>query len=45
VQDLGHDHPKTTKVLLDIATRHTYGEEAVEVVFIQGKEKLAPISS
>jgi hypothetical protein len=29
VHELSHDQPKTMKELLDIATRHTSGEEAV----------------
>jgi hypothetical protein len=33
VHELGREHPKTTKVLLDIATRHTLGEESVGATF------------
>jgi hypothetical protein len=35
VHELGHEQPKPTKELLDIATRHVSGEEAVGAVFIQ----------
>jgi hypothetical protein len=36
VHELGYEQPKTTKELLDIATRHASGEEAVGVAFILG---------
>jgi hypothetical protein len=36
VHELDHDQPKTTKELLDIATHHAFGEEAIGAVFIQG---------
>jgi hypothetical protein len=42
VHELGHEQPKTTKELLDIATRHTSGEEAVGAIFVQGNGKVAP---
>jgi hypothetical protein len=35
VHELGLEQPKTTKELLDIATRQASGEEAVEGVFVQ----------
>jgi hypothetical protein len=39
VHELGHEQPKTTNELLDIATRHAFGEEEVETVFIQSSRK------
>jgi hypothetical protein len=42
VHELGHDQPKTTKELLNIATRHAFGEEAVRAIFIQSSGKAAP---
>jgi hypothetical protein len=39
VHKLDHDQPKTTKQLLDIATRHTSGEEVIGAVFVQGDGK------
>jgi hypothetical protein len=39
VHELGHEQPKPTKELLDIATRHVSGEEAVGAVFIQSGGK------
>jgi hypothetical protein len=33
VHELSHEQPKTTKELLDIATRHASGEEAVGTTF------------
>jgi hypothetical protein len=33
VHELSREQQKTTKVLLDIATRYTLGEEAVEAAF------------
>jgi hypothetical protein len=33
VHELSHEQPKTTKELLDIATRHASGEEAIEAAF------------
>jgi hypothetical protein len=41
VHELGPEQPKTTKELLDIATRHNSGREAVEAPFILGNEKAA----
>jgi hypothetical protein len=38
------DQPKTTKELLDITTRHTYGEEAVRAIFVQNDRKATPNS-
>jgi hypothetical protein len=38
VHELGHEQPKTTKELLNIATRHASGKEAV---FVQNSEKAA----
>jgi hypothetical protein len=34
VHELERDQPKTMKELLNIATRHTFGEEVVGAVFI-----------
>jgi hypothetical protein len=45
VHELGHDQPKTTKVILDIATWHTSSEEAVEAIFVQGDGKMTPDGS
>jgi hypothetical protein len=39
VYELGHEQPKTTKELLDIATRHTSGKEAVGAALVQGGSK------
>ena len=41
VQKLGHKGPQTTKELLDIATSHALGEEAVGAIFdrLKGKAK------
>jgi hypothetical protein len=39
VHELGHDQPKATKELLDIAAS---GEEAFRVIFVQGDGKAAP---
>jgi hypothetical protein len=44
VHELSRDQPKTTKELLDIATRHASGKEAVVAIFVQGDEKAAPNS-
>jgi hypothetical protein len=44
VHELRCDQPKTTKELLDIATRHASSEEAVRAIFIQGYGKAAPNS-
>jgi hypothetical protein len=44
MHDLRREQPKTTKELLDIATRHASGKEAVGAVFIQSSEKAAPAS-
>jgi hypothetical protein len=41
VNELGQEHPKTTKELLDITTRHASGEEAVGTTFILGNAKAA----
>jgi hypothetical protein len=32
--ELSHDQPRTTKELLNIAIRHTSGEEVVRAIFI-----------
>jgi hypothetical protein len=45
VHELGHEQPKTTNELLDIATRHAFGEEEVGTVFIQSNRKAAPSGS
>jgi hypothetical protein len=45
VQELTRDQPNTTKELLDIATRHASGEEAVGAAFVLGNGKMAPCSS
>jgi hypothetical protein len=45
VHELGRDQPNTTKKLLDIATRHASGEEAVQVAFALGSEKTVPDDS
>jgi hypothetical protein len=42
VHELGHKKPKTTKELLDIATRHAFDEEAVGAIFIQNSRKVDP---
>jgi hypothetical protein len=42
VNELGCFQPKTTNELLNIATRHTSGEEAVGAIFIQGYGRMAP---
>jgi hypothetical protein len=34
VHELGQDQPKTTKKLLNIATRHASGEEVVGAIFV-----------
>jgi hypothetical protein len=36
VHELGREWPKTTKELLDIATRHASVEEAVGAAFVLG---------
>jgi hypothetical protein len=41
VHEIGHEQPKTTRELLNIATRHTSGEEAVEAIFLQSSRKAA----
>jgi hypothetical protein len=41
VYELGREQQKTTKELLDIATRHAYSEEAVGATFILGNAKAA----
>jgi hypothetical protein len=42
VRELRRDQPKTTKKLVDIATRHASSEEAVRVVFIQSDGRAVP---
>jgi hypothetical protein len=42
VHVLGLYQPKTTKELLDIATWHASGEEAVGATFVLGNAKTAP---
>jgi hypothetical protein len=42
VNELDRDQPKTTKELLDIATKNASCEEAVGAVFVQGDGKAAP---
>jgi hypothetical protein len=37
-----HDQLKTTNELLDITTRHAFGEEVIEAVFVQGDGKMVP---
>jgi hypothetical protein len=44
VHDLNRDQPKTTKELLNIATKYASSEEAVGVVFVHGVAKAAPNS-
>jgi hypothetical protein len=41
VHELGRNQPKTTKLLLFIATWHASGEEAVETIFEQNSRKAA----
>jgi hypothetical protein len=41
VHELDREQSKTTKELLDIATRHAFGEEAVGAAFILGNAKAA----
>jgi hypothetical protein len=45
MHELSCDQPKTTKELLDIATRHASGEEAIRAVFVQSSGKATPNSS
>jgi hypothetical protein len=45
VHELDRDQSKTTKELLDITTRHTFVEEAVGSIFIQGDRKAVPSGS
>jgi hypothetical protein len=40
VHELGRDHSKTKKQLLDIATQHTSREEVVRAIFVQGDGKM-----
>jgi hypothetical protein len=40
VHELGREQLKTTKELLDIATRHASDEEVVGAVFVQGGHKV-----
>jgi hypothetical protein len=42
VHELSCDQPKTTKELLDIASKHAYSEEAVGAVSMQSSEKATP---
>jgi hypothetical protein len=42
VHELSREKLKTMKKLLDIATRHNSGEEAVRAVFMQNIRKVAP---
>jgi hypothetical protein len=42
VHELDREHPKATKELLDIATRHASSKEAVGAVFVQSNGKTAP---
>jgi hypothetical protein len=42
VHELSCEQSKTTKELLDIATRHASGEEAVEAIFMQSSGKVVP---
>jgi hypothetical protein len=39
VHKMGRKSPRTTKELLDIATSHTLGEDAVGVIFDHRKQK------
>jgi hypothetical protein len=41
VHELSQEQPKTTKLLLDIVTRHTSSEEAVGAAFVLGNAKAA----
>jgi hypothetical protein len=41
VHELGREQPKTTKQLLNIATRHASGEEVVEAAFVLGNARTA----
>jgi hypothetical protein len=45
VHELGHEQPKTSKELLDIATRYASCEEAVGATFILGNTKAATSGS
>jgi hypothetical protein len=42
VHELSHDKPNNTKELVDIATWHASGEEAVGATFILGNAKWPP---
>jgi hypothetical protein len=42
VHELRHEQPKTTKEILDIATRHASSEEVVGAAFVLGNVKVAP---
>jgi hypothetical protein len=42
VHELGCEELKITKELLNIATRHASGEEAVGAIFVQGGNKAVP---
>jgi hypothetical protein len=41
VHELSHEQPKTTKELLDIATRHASNKEEVGATFILGNARAA----
>ncbi len=41
VHELSHEQRKTTKELLNIATRHAYGEDAVGATFFIGNMEAA----
>jgi hypothetical protein len=43
VHELGREQPKTTKELIDIATRHTSSEEAVGAAFVLGNTKAVAV--
>jgi hypothetical protein len=45
VLELNHDQRNTRKELLDITTRHAFGEETVGAVFVLGNGKMVPDSS
>jgi hypothetical protein len=41
VHELGRKQVKTSKELLDIATRHAFGEEVVRATFVLGNVRVA----
>jgi hypothetical protein len=45
MDELGHDQPKITKELLDIATQHASSEEAFGATFIRHNVKVAASGS